>query len=102
MVYASKEIADEELLIFYNTELNKIMEKHVPEKTKTITLRPEQKWMSGDLKNMKGKVRSLERKFKTIKKPGVKQEPKILRSKYKKVLYNTKREYIKWEVQQVW
>ena len=46
MVNASKEIADEELSIFYNTELNKIMEKHAPEKTKTITLRPEQKWMS--------------------------------------------------------
>ena len=28
MVNASKEIADEECLIFYNTELNKIMEKH--------------------------------------------------------------------------
>ena len=42
MVHTSKEIADEELPIFYNTELNKIMEKHAPEKTKTITLRPEQ------------------------------------------------------------
>ena len=41
---------------------------------KIITLRPEEKWMSEDLKNMKRKVRSLERKFKTIKKPEVKQE----------------------------
>ena len=41
MIEASKEIADENLLIFYNTELNKIMEKHAPEKMKTITLRPE-------------------------------------------------------------
>ena len=31
MVNASKEIVDEKLLIFYNTELTKIMEKHVPE-----------------------------------------------------------------------
>ena len=43
MIKASKEIADENLLIFYNMELNKIMEKHAPEKIKTITLRPEQK-----------------------------------------------------------
>ena len=94
MVNASKEIADEELLIFCNTELNRIMEKHAPERTKTITLRPEQKWMSEDLKNMKRKVRSLERKYKAIKKLGVKQELNILRSKYKKLLCNTKREYI--------
>ena len=45
MIKASKEITDEELMIFYNTELNKIMEKHAM-KIKTITLRPEQKWMS--------------------------------------------------------
>ena len=50
--------------------------------------------MSDDLKNMKRKVRSLERKYKAIKKLGVKQELKILRSKYKKLLYNTKREYL--------
>ena len=30
-IKASKEIADENLPIFYNTELNKIMEKHAPE-----------------------------------------------------------------------
>ena len=94
MVKASKEITDENLPIFYNTELNKIMEKHVPEKMKTITLTPEQKWMSEDLKNMKRKVRSLGRKYKTIKKPEVKQEYKILRLEYKKLLHKTKKEYI--------
>ena len=67
---ASKKVPDEELPIFYDTELNKIMEKHAPERTKTITLRPEQKFMSEDLKNMKRKLRSLERK--SIKKLGVK------------------------------
>ena len=41
MVNTSKVMADEELPIFYNTELNKIMEKHAPEKTRTITSRPE-------------------------------------------------------------
>ena len=70
MVNTSKEIAFEELLIFYNTELNKIMEKHAPERTKTITLITEQKWMSDDLKSMKRKVRSLERKYRAIKKLG--------------------------------
>ena len=50
--------------------------------------------MSEDLKNMKRKVRSLERKYKTIKKPEVKQEYKILRLEYKKLLYKTKKEYI--------
>ena len=73
MVKASKEITDENLPIFYNTELNKIMEKHAPEKIKMINLRPEQKWMSEDLKNMKRKVRSVERKYRAIKKPEVKQ-----------------------------
>ena len=91
MIKASKEIADETLLIFYNTELNKIMEKHAPEKMKMITLRPEQKWMSEDLKNMKRKVRSLERKYKTIKKPEVKQEYKILRLEYKNYFIKPKR-----------
>ena len=52
MVKASQEKTDEEPPIFYNTKLNKIMEKHAPEKTKTVTLRPEQKWMSEYLKNM--------------------------------------------------
>ena len=61
---------------------------------KPITLRPEQKCMSEDLKNMKRKVRSLERKYKAIKKPEVKQEHKILTSKYKKLFCKTKREYI--------
>ena len=70
------------------------MEKHSPEKIKTITLRPEQKWMSEDLKNMKRKLRSLERKYKTIKKPEVKQDYKILILEYKKLLYKTKKEYI--------
>ena len=102
MIKASEELADENLLIFYNTELNKIMEKHAPEKIKTITLRPEQKWMSEDLKNMKRKVRSLERKYKAIKQPEVKQEHKILRLKYKKLLYKTKKEYINEKVYQVW
>ena len=83
MIKASKEIADEELMIFYNTELNKIMGKHAPEKIRTITLRQEQNWMSEDLKNMKRKVRSLERKYKTIKKPEVKQEHEILKCKIK-------------------
>ena len=50
--------------------------------------------MSEDLKNMKRKVRSLERKYKSIKKPEVKQEYKILRLEYKKLLYKTKKEYI--------
>ena len=72
MIRASNEIEDENLPIFYNTELNKIMEKHAPEKTKIITLRPEQKWMSEELKNLKRKVRSIERKYKTSKKPEVK------------------------------
>ena len=94
MIKSSKEITDENLPIFYNTVLNKIMEKHAPEKMKTITLRPEQKWMSEDLKNMKWKVRSLERKYKAVKKPDVKQEYKILRLKYKKLLHKTKKEYI--------
>ena len=94
MIKASKEIADENLLIFYNIELRKIMEKHAPVKMKTITLRSEQKWMSEDLKNMKRKVRSLERKYKTIKKLQVKQEYEIQRLVYKKLLHKTKKEYI--------
>ena len=94
MIKASKEITDENLPIFYNTELNKVMEKYAPEKMKMITLRPEQKWMSEDLKNIKRKVRSLERKYETIKKPEVKQEYKILRLEYKKLLHKTKKEYI--------
>ena len=88
MIRASKEIEDENLPIFYNTELSKIMEKHAPEKTKIITLRPEQKWMSEDLKNLKRKVRSIERKYKTNNKPEVKQE-------YKTQNRNTKNHFIK-------
>ena len=70
------------------------MEKHAPEKTKIITLRPEQKWMSEDLKNLKRKVRSIERKYKTNNKPEVKQEYKTRKSEYKKLLQKTKKEYI--------
>ena len=94
MTRASKEIEDENLPIFYNTELSKIMEKHAPEKTKIITLRPEQKWMSEDLKNLKRKVRSIERKYKTNNKPEVKQEYKTQKLEYKKLLQKTKKEYI--------
>ena len=43
---------------------------------------------------MKRKVRSLERKYITLKKPEVKQEYKIVRLKYKKLLYKIKKEYI--------
>ena len=94
MIRASKEIEDENLPIFYNTELNKIMQKHAPEKAKIITLRSEQKWMSEDLKNLKRKVRSIERKYKTSKKPEVKQEYKTQKLEYKKLLHKTKKEYI--------
>ena len=94
MIRASKEIEDDNLPIFYNTELNMIMEEHAPEKTKIITLRPEQKWMSEDLKNLKRKVRSIERKYKTNNKPEVKQEYKTQKLEYKKLLHKTKKEYI--------
>ena len=91
MIRASKEIEDENLPIFYNTELSNIMDKHAPEKTKIITLRPEQKWMSEDFKNLKRKVRSIERKYKTNNKPEVKQEYKTQKSEYKKLLQKSKR-----------
>ena len=94
MIRTSNEIEDENLPIFYNTELNKIMEKHAPEKTKIITLRPEQKWMSEELKNLKRKVRSIERKYKTSKKPEVKQEFIIQKLENRKLLHKTKKEYI--------
>ena len=94
MIRASNEIEDENLPIFYNTELNKIMEKHAPEKSKIITLRPEQKWMSEELKKVKRKVRSIERKYKTSKKPEVKQEFIIQKLEYRKLLWKTKKEYI--------
>ena len=55
MVNASKEIADEELPIFYNTELNMIMEKHAPQRTQRIALRPEQIWIS-DVQNNEQQV----------------------------------------------
>ena len=94
MIRAGNEIEDENWPIFYNTELNKIMEKHAPEKSKIITLRPEQKWMSEELKNLKRKVRSIERKYKTSKKPEVKQEFIIQKLEYRKLLQKTKKEYI--------
>ena len=94
MIRASKEIEDENLPKFYNTELNKIWKKHTPEKTKIITLRPEQKWMSEDLKNLKRKGKLIERKYKTSKKPKVKQEYKTQKLEYKKLLNKTKKEYI--------
>ena len=93
MISASKEIEDENLPIFYNTELSKIMEKHAPERTKIITLRPEHKWMSEDLQNLKRKVRSIERKYKTNNKPEVKQEYKTQKLECKKLLHKTKKEY---------
>ena len=67
----------------------------MPQKnTKIITLRPEQKWMSEELKNLKRKVRSIERKYKTSKKPEVKQEFIIQKLEYRKLLHKTKKEYI--------
>ena len=50
--------------------------------------------MSKDLKNMMRKVRSLERKYKAIKKPEVKQEYKILRLEYKNYFIKPQKEYI--------
>ena len=50
--------------------------------------------MSEDLKNLKRKVRSIERKYKTNNKPEVKQEYKTQKSEYKKLLQKTKKEYI--------
>ena len=50
--------------------------------------------MSEDLKNLKRKVRSIERKYKTNNKPEVKQEYKTKKSEYKKLLQKTKKEYI--------
>ena len=55
------------------------------EKTKIITLRPEQKWMSEDLKNLKRKVRSIERKYKTNNIPEVKQEYKNTKIRIQKI-----------------
>ena len=47
--------------------------------------------MSEDLKNMKSKVRSLERKYQTIKKPEVKQDYKTQRLEYKNYFIKPKR-----------
>ena len=50
--------------------------------------------MSEELKNLKRKVRSIERKYKTSKKPEVKQEFIIQKLEYRKLLHKTKKEYI--------
>ena len=66
MIRASNEIEDENLPIFYNTELNKIMEKHAPEKSKIITLRPEPEMDDR-------RVKELEEKSKINRKKNIKQ-----------------------------
>ena len=50
--------------------------------------------MSEELKNLKRKVRSIERKYKISKKPEVKQEFIIQKLEYRKLLHKTKKEYI--------
>lgn len=52
-----------DLTIFYNNKLHDLLEKHVPLKSKTITLRAQAEWFNNELLQVKRKKRKLERKY---------------------------------------
>ena len=57
----------EELVKNYNTELNRLLDKHAPLCTKTITLRPNTSWFTPELRDAKHQKRKMERKWRSSK-----------------------------------
>lgn len=82
----------------YDLVLKELLNKHAPENTRQISLRPHAPWYDNSLRILKQKKRSLERKF---KKSGLSIDKEVLNDKcteYKKALMDAKRKCHRQEI----
>ena len=52
----------DKIVYHYNTDLSDLLDKHAPERTHAVTLRPHSPWFNDSLRKLKTKKRRLERK----------------------------------------
>lgn len=50
-------------MVFYNKTIHDLLDKHVPLKSRTATLRPQAEWFTPELQREKSKKRKLERRY---------------------------------------
>ena len=91
-------VALEALASQYNATLQEIADKHAPELTKTIKLKPALPWFSDDLKALKQQRRKAERKWlqhrgHPIKSVTYKDEYKLARNEYRSAINKAKTDY---------
>ena len=53
----------DEIVYHYNTDLSDLLDKHAPERTHTVTLRPHSPWFDDSLRKLKTEKRQLELKW---------------------------------------
>ena len=56
-----------ELVLEYNTTLKNLLDRHAPEKTRTITLHPQQPWYTPEIADAKKRRRKLEKQWRRTK-----------------------------------
>ena len=82
----------------YNATLADIVEKHAPEKSRLVTVRPDNSWYTADLSKEKRLRRKLERKFKQTQSAADKLVLQTQRNKYNNLLTTTKKDYFKTKI----
>ena len=82
----------------FNKVLHELLDKHAPQKTKIVTLRPQVPWFNDDMREEKRKKRRLERK---MKKSGLEIDKQLFKEQckiYHHALERSKCEYHQNEV----
>ena len=77
----------------YNDTLADIADKHAPEKSRLVTVRPDKSWYTAELSKEKRLRRKLERKYKRTRSSVDKCTLQAQRNKYNRLLSDTKRDY---------
>ena len=83
----------------YNEVLQNIVDKHVPEKTRVVTIRPEAPWYNSNLADEKRLKRKYERKYNESKLAVDRELYCHQWDKYNNLLNTTKQDYFKNKVQ---
>ena len=83
----------------YNEVLQNIVEKHAPEKTRVVTIRPEAQWYNSELAEEKLLKRKYERRYNKSRLAVDRELYCYQRDKYNNLLNTTKQEYFKDKVE---
>ena len=89
----------DDLVKYYNNSLAKILDKHAPEITKTIVIRPKMPWFDTEVLKPKRVVRQAERKWRASQTGKNRRYFRNIRNQYNKIVENSKVKHIKESVE---